>query len=141
MIYLDVNINDAVKSNIITQDDADWVIALHIPYPGDQAIWGRKYSIDAALTAAVNSGLLAKVEPEEVVIQKSSNVISDDLGIKGVLNPADGKTYDSKSSYYQALKDKGCHVVGGEAGKGNRNNEGDHNVKKELHEAIQQHLR
>ncbi len=42
------------------------------------------------------------------------NVISDDLGIKGVLNPADGKTYDSKSAYYKAVKAKGYEIVGNE---------------------------
>lgn len=139
MIYLDVDINHAVKSNIITQEDADWVIELRIPYPGDAAIWRRKYSIDAAIDTAVNSGLLARVECEQVIHRQSANVVSDDLGIKGVLNPADGKTYDSKSAYYKALKESGCHIVD-DAGKGNRENKGDHNVKKELREALQQHL-
>lgn len=39
-------------------------------------------------------------------------VISDDLG--AVQNPADGKTYDSKSAYYKAVKDAGCVVLGNE---------------------------
>jgi hypothetical protein len=37
---------------------------------------------------------------------------SDDLGVNGVFNPADGKKYDSKSEYYKAVKAKGLEVVG-----------------------------
>lgn len=39
-------------------------------------------------------------------------VISDGMG--DVWNPADGKTYDSKSSYYRAVRDAGCVIVGNE---------------------------
>jgi hypothetical protein len=39
-------------------------------------------------------------------------IISDTLD--GVMNPVDGKTYDSKSAYYQAVKDAGCEIVGNE---------------------------
>lgn len=37
---------------------------------------------------------------------------SDSLGegVKGVFNPADGKTYDSKSAYYNAIKAKGLVI-------------------------------
>jgi hypothetical protein len=37
---------------------------------------------------------------------------SDSLGegVKGVFNPADGKTYDSKSAYYNAVKAKGLVI-------------------------------
>lgn len=31
---------------------------------------------------------------------------------EGVFNPADGKTYDSRSAYYKAVKDKGLEIVG-----------------------------
>lgn len=37
---------------------------------------------------------------------------SDDLGTQGVFCHADGKTYDSKSEYYRAVKSKGYEVVG-----------------------------
>ena len=36
----------------------------------------------------------------------------EDLGISGVLNPVDGKRYDSRSAYEQAVKAKGCVIVG-----------------------------
>jgi hypothetical protein len=42
-------------------------------------------------------------------------IISDHLD--GVKNPVDGKTYDSKSAYYQAVKEAGCEIVGNEAEK------------------------
>ena len=37
---------------------------------------------------------------------------SDSLGqgVQGVFNPADGKTYDSKSEYYKAIKAKGLVI-------------------------------
>lgn len=40
-------------------------------------------------------------------------VIRDSLD--GVLNPVDGKRYDSKGAYYRAVKDHGCVIVGNEA--------------------------
>lgn len=42
-------------------------------------------------------------------------VIRDALD--GVVNPCDGKPYDSKRAYYQAVKDHGCVIVGNEAEK------------------------
>lgn len=40
---------------------------------------------------------------------------SDDLGIQGVFNPADGKMYDSKSNYIKAVKAKGLEIIGNDA--------------------------
>jgi hypothetical protein len=42
-------------------------------------------------------------------------VIRDALD--GVVNPCDGKRYDSKGAYYRAVKDAGCVIVGNEAEK------------------------
>ena len=42
-------------------------------------------------------------------------IIRDQLD--GVKNPVDGKTYDSKAAYYQAVKEAGCEIVGNEAEK------------------------
>ena len=42
------------------------------------------------------------------------NAISDDLGVNGVFCHADGKTYDSKSAYYKAVRAKGCEIIGNE---------------------------
>jgi hypothetical protein len=32
-------------------------------------------------------------------------------GIDATLNHADGRTYESRSSYYRALREKDCHIV------------------------------
>ena len=42
---------------------------------------------------------------------------SDDLGTKGVLNPVDGKRYDSRSAYEKAVKAAGCVIMGNDAPK------------------------
>lgn len=66
--------------------------------------------------------------------QGSHQIISDCMS--QVINPADGKPYDSKSRYYQTLKDKGCHVV--ESGHTSKRQEADHNVRPDLMRAINQ---
>lgn len=43
------------------------------------------------------------------------SIIRDELD--NVKNPVDGKLYDSKSAYYQAVKAAGCEIVGNEAEK------------------------
>jgi hypothetical protein len=63
-------------------------------------------------------------------------IISDNLD--RVYNPADGKHYDSKSKYYEAVKSKGCHIV--EKGQTTRRLEADHNVRKELTQATREVL-
>lgn len=49
-------------------------------------------------------------------------VISDTLA--DVVNPINGKPYDSKSSYYAAVKDAGCEILGNDTVP-NRDNETD----------------
>lgn len=46
--------------------------------------------------------------------QRAFNLISDDLGPAGVKCPVDGKTYDSKSQYYAAVKASGHEILGNE---------------------------
>jgi hypothetical protein len=64
------------------------------------------------------------------------HVISDDLGIKGVRNPNDGKFYDSKSQYYKSLKAQGCFITGNEEPPKERKQRGDFDCRKELAQAI-----
>jgi hypothetical protein len=40
-------------------------------------------------------------------------IISDTLD--GVRNPVDGRVYDSKSRYYDAVKQAGCEIVGNDS--------------------------
>jgi len=42
---------------------------------------------------------------------------TDSMGVQGVLNPADGKRYDSRAAYYRAVKEKGLVIVGDDAPK------------------------
>ena len=39
------------------------------------------------------------------------NFVRDDLGLHGIRSQADGKKYDSRSSYYKSLKDQGAYIV------------------------------
>lgn len=39
-------------------------------------------------------------------------VFSDDLGLHGIVNHADGKRYDSKSEFRKATRRSGCYEVG-----------------------------
>lgn len=54
-------------------------------------------------------------KPIEFKKQRAPNVISDDLGLKGVLNHADGKLYDSKSEYKKSVKEAGLEILGNDA--------------------------
>jgi len=72
------------------------------------------------------------------VAKSNTNVINDSIEVKGL---HDGKTYSSKSRYYQSLKETGNHIVEkGEFNNKPRQIQGDYNVRKELKQAIQQHL-
>ena len=67
-------------------------------------------------------------------------IISDHLD--GVKNPVDGKTYDSKSAYYQTVKAAGCEIVGNEAEKmvapsDKRSNVGREEIREALHKVKQ----
>jgi hypothetical protein len=52
----------------------------------------------------------AMVEAQRALRPKTPYIIRD--GLADVLNPVDGKVYDSRSRYLQAVKDAGCVVVG-----------------------------
>lgn len=43
---------------------------------------------------------------------QSAGIISD--GMNATLNPANGRTYDSKSAYYKAVRAAGCEIIGNE---------------------------
>lgn len=76
-------------------------------------------------------------------------VHSDDMGLKGVLNHADGKLYDSKSEFRKATRRAGCYEIGTDI-KGEdvrvkspleRGVRGDFNVRPELKDAVQKVMR
>lgn len=71
-------------------------------------------------------------------------VVSDDLGLQGLRNHADGKLYDSKSQFRNATKRAGCVEIGNEPAKEwkaplERGIQGDFNVQPALKEALQKH--
>lgn len=71
---------------------------------GDRLVpWPQVAAARRERTEAARSGLPAPM------------IIRDHLD--GVQNPCDGKTYDSKSAYYRAVRDAGCEIVGNEAEK------------------------
>lgn len=75
---------------------------------------------------------------------KVGPVFKDDLpgGVNGMLSHADGKRYDSKSRYEQALKAKGCRIVGNDWNNATyktpleRGVRGDFNVRPQLRDAV-----
>lgn len=66
---------------------------------------------------------------------------SDDLGTHGILNHADGKVYDSRSKYYQAISAAGCHIAEADSRPKSKGDiRGDFNVRKELKAAVHKHV-
>lgn len=57
-----------------------------------------------------------------------------------LLNHADGKIYDSKSSFRRATHNAGYKEVGNDELPVNRGIQGDFNIRNELRESIQRHL-
>lgn len=74
-------------------------------------------------------------------------VHSDDMGLKGVLNHADGRRYDSKSEFRKATRRAGCYEMGNDVKEVNyktpleRGVRGDFNVRPELKDAVQKVMR
>lgn len=66
-------------------------------------------------------------------------VISDDLGIKGITNPVDGKPYSSKSEYQKSVKRSGMEIVGNDAPTTTRTEiKGDYDCHRDVAQAIEQ---
>ena len=64
-------------------------------------------------------------------------IISDDLGVNGIVNHANGKVYDSKSKYYADLKASGHMIV--ESGMDKpRETRGDFDARKDVAQALNQ---
>lgn len=63
-------------------------------------------------------------------------VASDSLG--DVVNPIDGKIYDSKSAYYKTVEAAGCNIVEDSPLERKRDLQGDFDITKELKDAVQE---
>lgn len=101
--------------------------------------WDLKNQIDKKMLKLIKSGKVKKNIPTQIR-EITHSIISDDLGLQGIVNPADGKKYDSKSQYYKTIKDSGHHIVGNEKQEDakDRKQRGDFDCSKELSEAIDQ---
>lgn len=73
----------------------------------------RIAAIDHRTGEFLDAAALAKRDREPR--RSGPMVISD--GLDGVLNPADGRRYDSKRAYYRAVRAAGAEIVGNETQK------------------------
>lgn len=136
-----MNCSKVDLQKVLTLEEIEFYENLRIPYNDTTGMWMKASNIQQKVIDAIKLGLITPIPQEQVEIRNSAYVVSDDLGTHGVVNPVNGKPYDSKYKYYKAVKESGSHIVEpGEHGK-KRQQEGDYNVAKELKEAIQQHLR
>lgn len=137
---MNVRNEDLIAAGVLTPEEIAYYENSRIPY-GEP--WGEILSIQGKVKAAIDAGAVHPVQ--EIAHNRAGfQVISDQLGegVQGVFNPADGKKYDSKSSYYRAVKEAGCFVMGNDAPtEGKKELTGDFDCSKELKEALQQHLR
>jgi hypothetical protein len=92
--------------NLLGEKDGQWFISgCPIPYSAQLDQWNRKTLIDEKVSKA---NLEVHKTPDFIAPKIYIN--SDDLGIGGIVNQADGKTYDSKSEYYKSIKAKGLVI-------------------------------
>ena len=139
---------DLLGNKILTKKEISTYKNLRIPYRSTPevsvaALWKTHREITQKVKAAIDAGIV-KQKYDYAEKGSSAYVISDSLGdgVKGLLNHADGKLYDSKSSYYKAVKAAGCEVLGSDAPTEVRKEiKGNYDISKELKQAIQQHLR
>lgn len=101
---------DLIK--LLGKQDAEWFIkGCPIPFRSDYSEWQRHIDVYAKIAKAK-----LKVHKSDVNYTPPKIYLkSDDLGIKGVFNPADGKKYDSRSAYEAAVKAKGLVIMGDDA--------------------------
>lgn len=148
MTIMDCEESELLEKNILTQEEIDKYSNLRIPYPAPSdvdvsSLYRFRDDVQYKVEKAINEKL---IEPRKscAFYERTFQVISDRLGegVQGVLNHADGKIYDSKSSYYKAVKAAGCEIVGNDAPTEPRKEiRGNFDVSKELKAALQQHLR
>lgn len=135
-----MNCSKVDLKKVLTLKEIEFYENLRIPYNDATGMWMKASAIQQKVAEAIRSGAIKPAPITQIKIRNASYVVSDDLGTHGVVNPLDGKPYDSKSKYYKAVRASGSHIVEpGEHGK-KRQQQGDYNVSKELKEALQQHL-
>lgn len=99
-------------------------------------LWRLLDDIQRKMILAYQKGTITPVKRSMAVKRASTGIISDDLD--NVVNPMDGKTYDSKSSYYKSIKDAGGVIVGNEKMKPKEHKIDDNQIKRDLHQTAKQ---
>ena len=100
--------------------------------------WAKLHQVQDKLITALNAGKLTLSKIVNNYQLPQAYVIADGM-IGGVFCPADGVTYDSKSSYYKAVKAKGCEIVGNEPIKNPKPLAQDVNWERAVAETLQQY--
>lgn len=104
--------DDVIK--VLGETDGDWYDrGCPIPYNATCDEWHRLEDVRQKIENAADAGEIEPVKKYTDYKPPRVMVVSDELS--PVVNPADGKTYDSKSGYYQAVKDRGLEIVGNDA--------------------------
>lgn len=119
MIYMNVLVSELLAHKVFTQKEWEFLDTLRIPVNDTEGLWFKKRLLDIRVKESLRDGLIKEVEPDVIERGQSAYVQSDSLGegVQGVFNPVNGKKYDSKSSYYRAVKDAGCVILGNDAPK------------------------
>jgi len=141
MIYMNVKCSDLTANSVLSEEDVAWAANVRIPYNSSNGEWAKLQRIQMCVVDALSAGTIKEVDRESVKIMRGPQIISDDLGIQGVFNPANGKTYDSKSQYYRAVKEAGCEVLGTDAPREAKPIEAkicENDLKRDIAQAIQQ---
>lgn len=111
MIFLNVDVSDAVKAKIITKKEAEWLENLRIPYAASSELWYEKYRLERLFTDGIASGKLKPIERVLATVSRAKFYAQSDYISGGeIKSQVDGKIYDSKSQYYKSLKEGGYFI-------------------------------
>jgi hypothetical protein len=110
MIYLNCEQSELLK--VISQEEMDFVSTVRIPYGSHAGQWAKKHLIDERIAQAIEAGQIKQIEREPVGQSRAGFYAQSDYVPGGeIMSMADGKTYDSKSTYYKSLKAQGLHIM------------------------------
>jgi hypothetical protein len=97
----------------IGTEDAEWFDSgCPIPYRHTREMWEKRIFLHDKIAECLARNEIRVIERKSTYVAPCVHINSDYLDHKGVMCPADGKTYDSKSAYYKAVKSKGLEIVG-----------------------------
>lgn len=130
---------ELLDKKVLSKEEVKFMEVLRIPLLDGLQLWTRKDRIDTKVLLAKERGLVSEYRSIPEKKFHAPYVISDDLGIKGVMNPATGKMHDSKSNYYKDVRAAGCEIMGNDAKVQERTKPmGDFDCRKEVAMAIEQ---